>query len=81
MAHDMRRQERMNDMWFMGQYVAAALDATVCNSMPFTKRRRKGKYPEKPVRVLPISEEEELKNEEKELQKFLGFAKSIEGKT
>lgn len=74
----MRQQEKSNDMWIMGQYVAAALDATVCNAMPFVKRRHKGKYPENPIRVIPLTEEEKRQNEERELQKFLGFAGAFE---
>lgn len=65
-------------MWMMGQFVMAALDATVCNMMPFVKRKGKGKYPEKPYRVIPMTEEESRQEEDKELQKFLGFADSFE---
>lgn len=73
-AHDMKRQEHYHDMWLMGQYVAAALDATVCNAMPFIKRRQKGKYPEEPIRIMPLTEDEKKAAEERELRKFLGFA-------
>lgn len=76
----MKRQERMNDLWHMGQLVAAAMDATVCNMMPFTKRHQKGTYPEKPVRILPMTEAERKSEEERELQKFIGFAGALEGK-
>ena len=65
-------------MWMMGQFVMAALDATVCNMMPFVKRKGKGKSPEKPYRVIPMTEEERRQEEDKELQKFLGFADSFE---
>lgn len=60
-------------MWLMGQYVASALDATVCNAMPFVKRKQKGKYFEKPIRVIPMTEEEKKIAEEKELDRFLSF--------
>ena len=56
-------------MWMMGQLVMAALDATVCNMMPFVKRKGKGKYPEKPYRVIPMTEEERRQE---------GFADSFE---
>ena len=79
-AYARQRQERMNDMWYMGQLVAAAMDATVCNMMPFTKRRQKGTYPEKPIRILPVTEAERKAAEERELQKFIGFAGALEGK-
>ena len=79
-AYARQRQERMNDMWYMGQLVAAAMDATVCNMMPFTKRRQKGTYPEKPVRILPVPEAERKAAEERELQKFIGFAGALETK-
>lgn len=55
----------------MGQYVAAALDATVCNAMPFVKRRRKGKYPEEPIRFVPKTDEEKQMEEEQALQQAL----------
>lgn len=65
-------------MWLMGQYFAAALDATVCNAMPFIKRKQKGKYPEKPIRVIPLTEEEKREEEEKALQAFIGFTGALE---
>lgn len=67
-------------MWYMGYLVMSAMDATVCNMMPFAKRRQKGKYPEKPVRILPMTEAERKAAEERELQKFIGFAGSLETK-
>lgn len=77
-AYRRKNQERSNEMWLMGQYVASALDATVCNAMPFTKRKRKGKYFEEPIRVTPKTEEEKKLEEEKALQSFLGFAGAFE---
>lgn len=77
-AYGQKQQERSDEMWMMGQFVMAALDATVCNMMPFVKRKGKGKYPEKPYRVIPMTEEERRQEEDKELQKFLGFADSFE---
>lgn len=77
-AYGQRQQERSDEMWLMGQYVAAALDATVCNAMPFVKRRRKGKYPEKPIRVTPLTPEEKKEEEEKALNQFLDFFSSME---
>lgn len=65
-------------MWLMGQYVVAALDATVCNIMPYVKRRQKGKYPDEPIRVIPKTKEEKEADEMRELQKFLGFAGDFE---
>ncbi|HBD01189.1 MAG TPA: hypothetical protein DC053_20570 [Lachnoclostridium sp.] len=65
-------------MWLMGQYVASALDATVCNAMPFTKRKQKGKYFEQPICVIPKTEEEKKMEEEQALQSFLGFAGAFE---
>nr|WP_303040641.1 hypothetical protein [Enterocloster clostridioformis] len=77
-AYGQKQQERSDEMWMMGQLVMAALDGTVCNMMPFVKRKGKGKYPEKPYRVIPMTEEERRQEEDKELQKFLGFADSFE---
>lgn len=74
----MKQQELSNQMWQMGQYVLAALDASVCNMMPFVKRRGKGRYPEQPIRVIPLTEEEKKAEEEKALRKFLGFAGALE---
>lgn len=77
-AYRQKRQEKSNDMWLMGQYVAAALDATVCNCMPFMKRSRKGKYPEEPIRVISKTQEEKEADEMRELQRFLGFTGDFE---
>jgi len=46
--------------------------------MPFVKRRRKGKYPEKPIRVTPLTPEEKQEEEEKALEQFLNFFNSME---
>ena len=72
MAYARRRQDQLDDMWYM--------DATVCNMMPFVKRPQKGKYPEKPIRILPETEAERKAAEERELQKFIGFAGALENK-
>lgn len=77
-AHRKKQQARSGEMWLMGQYVASALDATVCNAMPFTKRKQKGKYLEQPIRVIPKTEEEKKLEEEQALQSFLGFAGAFE---
>ena len=78
MAHSLIHQERMNDMWLLGQTIMSALDATVCNMIPFVKRKGKGKYFEEPFRVMPKTEEEKRMEEEKALQAFLGFAGAFE---
>ncbi|WP_243110019.1 hypothetical protein [Clostridium sp. E02] len=72
-ANRRKQQTRSDEMWLMGQYVASALDATVCNAMPFIKRKRKGKYLEKPIRVIPLTDEEKKIEEEKALNQFLSF--------
>ena len=73
-----KKQQQSEEMWLMGQYVASALDATVCNAMPFIKRKRKGKYFEEPIRVTPKTEEEKKMEEDLALQRFLGFAGAFE---
>ncbi len=72
-AYRRKRQQQSDDMWLMGQYVASALDATVCNAMPLIKRKQKGRYFEKPVRVIPMTEEEKKIEEEKALNQFMSF--------
>lgn len=76
-AYAQKKQERSDEMWLMGQYVAAALDATVCNAMPFIKRRSKGKYPERPIRVIPLTPEEKKAEQERALEGFLNFFNSM----
>ena len=78
MAYKKNQQRRSDDMWLMGQYVASALDATVCNVIPFIKRKRKGKYCEEPIRVTPKTEAEKKMEEDQALQSFLGFAGAFE---
>lgn len=73
----MKRQERMDDMWIMGNLVASALDATVCNMIPFVKRRSKGKYPKEPMRIIPKTEEEKREEEDRALSAFVGFGNSM----
>lgn len=76
-----KQQTRSDEMWLMGQYVTSALDATVCNAIPFVKRRQKGKYFEKPIRVIPMTEEEKKIEEEKALNQFISFFKGMENDT
>lgn len=77
-AYKRKQQLRSGEMWLMGQYVASALDATVCNAMPFIKRKKKGKYFEEPIRIVPKTEEEKKMEEDRALQSFLGFAGAFE---
>ena len=77
-VYQKKQQARSDEMWLMGQNVASALDATVCNAMPFVKRRQKGKYFEKPIRVNPMTEEEKKAEEEKALNQFISFFNGME---
>lgn len=77
-TYQRKRQQQSDDMWLMGQYVASALDATVCNAMPFIKRKQKGKYFENPIRVIPMTEKEKKIEEEKALKQFISFFNGME---
>ena len=77
-AYKIRRQEESYKMWLMGQYVEAALDATVCNMIPLIKRSRKGKYPEEPIRIVPKTEEEKRAEEDQALQQAIVFFGGLE---
>ncbi|PJJ27837.1 hypothetical protein [Lacrimispora celerecrescens] len=77
-AYRRKQQQRSDEMWLMGQYVASALDATVCNAMPFIKRKWRGKYFEEPIRVTPKTEEEKRSESEKALQGFIFAAGTME---
>lgn len=80
-AHALKRQEHVEEMWLMGQHIMSALDATVCNCMPFVKRSQKGQYLEEPMRIIPLTEEEKAQKEEEALKQAISFFGALEQET
>lgn len=70
----LKEQDRMN--WYLGQYFASALDATVCNSELWRKKGSKAhQYIEKPI-LLQIEEQNKpLSEDELQRQRELFVAK------
>lgn len=66
-AHELRNQQKNQELWLQGMYVAHALNATVGN-MFAKKSAKKATYPEEP---FPISEQEiKERKEQKERMKM-----------
>ena len=61
-AHELRRQQRNQELWLQGAYFAHAINATVGN-MFSSKSTRKVDYPTEP---LPITENEIAERRERE---------------
>lgn len=65
-----RRKERNEYLWIQGMYIFEAFSVVMHNAF-----RKKGttpaKYPEKPYRITPMTEEEKKEKAEKERQKAI----------
>ena len=65
-AYKHQRQVQDEQMWYMGQYIMSALDATVCNNSIWKgKHAKPSKYIEKPILADINSNETEITEEEK----------------
>lgn len=76
-AYKIKQKIKDQEMWYMGQYVADALNATVCNSFLWKgKGEEPNKYPEKPYSYSRLSngDNNELSEEEKQKAVDLFFA-------
>lgn len=63
------------ELWYLGQYVAMALDATVCNNALWKgKNGKPSKYPRKPLMADVKVSKKELTEEEKQKAVDLFFA-------
>lgn len=63
----LKTESRNHEMWWQGKYVFDALLAVT----PFKKKEVK--YPEKPYRVTPLSEEEKEIEKEQSLNKLISY--------
>lgn len=76
-AYKIKQEMRDYDMWRMGQYVAEALGATVCNAFLWKKKGDKpNTYPDKPysAQIGNAKGNNELTEEEKQKAVDLFFA-------
>ena len=80
-AHALKRQERVEEMWLMGQHIMSALDATVCNCMPFVKRSQKGQYLEEPMRIIPLTRRRKGTKRRRALKQAISFLGALEQET
>lgn len=75
-AYMIKRKMRDEEMWYMGQYVASALNATVCNAEFWRGKNGKAeKYVEKPFMSNVNTNKGKLTEEEKQKAVDLFFAK------
>lgn len=75
-AHFIKRKILDEEMWFMGQYVAMALDSTVCNNSFWKgKNGKPSKYAKKPLMADVEISKKELTEEEKQREVDLFFAR------
>ena len=74
-----QRTEHQNFMnYILGAYILDAVYVGVGKNLH--GRKFKGAYPDKPVRVFPMTEEEKRVEEEKALQKAIAFFDAMEAK-
>ena len=75
-AYMIKRKMRDEEMWYMGQYVASALNATVCNAEFWRGKNGKAeKYVYKPFMSNVNANKVKLSEEEKQKAVDLFFAK------
>lgn len=70
-AYKHKRQVQDEQMWYMGQYIMSALDATVCNNSIWKgKHSKASKYIEKPILadIDSSNNKEQLTEKEKKEQ-------------
>lgn len=77
-AYRIKRKLKDQEMWYMGQYVADALSATVCNAFLWKKKgEQPNTYPNSPYlsKTQTVGEHEELTEDEKQKEVDLFFAR------
>lgn len=78
-AHMLRLQRRSEELWLQGLYNYAAVSVALGNAL-----RRKGtpakSYPEEPLRITPLSEEEKAAKAEKEREKAIEYLNNLQKK-
>lgn len=79
-AHKLQIEQKNEEMWLQGLYIFDALNVTATNVLQsLSKKRRKAvTYMEKPIRLTPLSEEEQRQKEEIEKQKLIDYLNRFE---
>lgn len=71
-AHQMRTEQKNQEMWLQGWYVYKAIETALHNQPAFaTKPVKPVSYLEQPIRITPLSAEEKRAKEEAEKAKKL----------
>lgn len=69
-AHELRNEQRNQEMWLQGLYIHNAVSVVLQNA--FSKKgATPEKYMERPIRITPLTEKEKQENAEKERQKII----------
>lgn len=68
--HRLRTEARNYEMWWQGSYVREAIASVVSGIIP---KADKIKYPEKPHRVTPLTEEEKEEEKKEKLEKLISY--------
>ena len=78
-ADQLSIQRRSEEMWLQGLYNFAAVSVAVGNAL-----RRKGAkaktYPEEPIRLIPLTEEEKAARAERERRKAVEYFNNLQKK-
>lgn len=74
---ELLRQRRSEDMWMQGAYIYKAVGTCLANA--FRKKGTKPQpYMEKPIRVIPYTEEEKQKIAEEERKKAIEYFNNMQ---
>lgn len=57
-AHDLRNEQRNQEMWLQGLYIHEAVAVAIANAFGKKKGQKPEKYLTKPIRITPLTEQE-----------------------
>lgn len=70
-THEMLIEQKNQDAWWQGMYIHKAVDTVIINRFCKKKGEPQEKYPDKPIRITPLSEQEKEKQAEAARQKII----------
>lgn len=78
-AHELSIQRRSEEMWLQGLYNYAAVSIALGNALR-KKGSRPKNYPQEPIRLIPLTEEEQAAKAEQERKKAVEYFENLQKK-
>lgn len=77
LADNIRRERENYNAWLSGFYVYVGVSTALANAFR-DKGQRVQNYMEKPIRITPLTEEEQLQEQQREREKAIAYFKAME---